>query len=133
MYLIGPGLSNHVDLSAAKLAIFGIEIARENAELGNRIKVRHNRSAHVYVFLGIAPIYDEGVRKLALSIDRNGAGGQIAGRRKKACADILNRICIDGRGGRTSGLQREQVSETAPVQWNGGHFTTCDHFPQLRG
>ena len=37
---IGPGLCHHVDDAASEAAIFGIHVARKDAELRNRVEIR---------------------------------------------------------------------------------------------
>jgi hypothetical protein len=92
MKLVGARFCDHIDLSAAVASVFRVEIAGKNAKLGNGIEIRNDRSARVHVFLGVAAVYDERIRKLALAVDRNRSRVQTAGRRKRADADVLLRV-----------------------------------------
>ena len=86
---VGPRLRDHADLAAAELAVFRVEVAGENPELGDGIQVGNDRRAHVDVLLDVASIQHEAVGEFALAVDRDGAGIQTAGRRKCADAHVL--------------------------------------------
>ena len=94
---IGPGFRDHVDLAAAELAVFRVEVAGENPELGDGIQVGNDRRAHVDVFFDVASIQHKAVGKFPLAVDRDGAGIQIAGGRKCADAHILSRVGCDAK------------------------------------
>ena len=92
MKLVGARFCDHVDLSAAVASVFCVEVAGKDAELGNGVEIRNDRSARVHVFFGVAAIHDEGIRKLALAVDRNRSRIKTAGGRKRADADVL--LCV---------------------------------------
>ena len=93
---IGAGFRDHVDLSAAEFAVFGVEVVGENPKLGDGIEVRNNRRAHVDVLFHVASIHDETVGEFPLAVDRDRAGIQISGGRQHARAHVLHGIGRDG-------------------------------------
>ena len=56
---VGAGFGHHVDLASAEFAVFRVEVARENPELGDGIQVGDDRGAHVDVFFDVASIQHE--------------------------------------------------------------------------
>ncbi len=131
---IGPGLGDHADLAAAELAVFGVEVAGEDAELGDGIEVGNDGRAHVDVFLDVAAVEHETVGEFALAVDGDGAGssGRPKGE-KGADADILGGCSAVSEGDRGhAGLQRKQVSaEAAAVQRHGCHLLAGDDLASL--
>ena len=96
---VGAGFRDDVDLAAAELAIFRVEVVGENPELGDGIEVGNDRRAHVDVFFDVASIHHEAIGEFPLAVDRDGAGIQIAGGRKRAGAHVLHRVGGDGSDG----------------------------------
>ena len=78
--IVTPGFGDDVDLSAAVLAVFGVEIIGENAELRDGIEIRNDGGAHVDVFFDVAAVDHEAVGEFTLAVDGNVARVQIAGR-----------------------------------------------------
>ncbi len=129
---IGPGLGYHFDLASAELAVLGIKATGENSEFGDRIQVGNDGRAHVDVFLDVASVQHKAIGEFALAVDRDGAGVQIAGRRKCARAHVLDRIGSDGRDRNDAGLKREQVRKAAAIERHGCHLFGRDDFAHLR-
>ena len=76
---IAPGLGDDVDHAAVVIAVLGIEVVGEDAELINRIEVRHDRRASIHVLLHVNPIHQETIGGFSLSVDRQISWIQIAG------------------------------------------------------
>ena len=114
---------NHGDQSAGVVPILGIDAVGENSELGNGIEIRDDGRAVVHVFFHIAAIYHKPVRAFLLSAHRKVAGIQIA--------RGTERLEFPGRLGDNSGLQRQQVRVTAPVQRYRVDLGTADDFTHL--
>ena len=129
---VRPRFGNHINLPAAKFPILSIEIIRQNAKLGDRIKIRNNRRAHIHVFFHVAAVHDEAIRKFPLSINRNRSRIQIARRRKHARAHILHRLRRNRSHRRNSRLQRQQIRKAPPVQRHRRHLRPVNHFAHLR-
>ena len=102
---VRAGFRHDVDLAAAELAVFRIEVVREDPELRDGIEVRNDRRAHVDVFFHVASIHEESVRKLPLAVDGNGAGIQIAGGGECAGTHVLDCFRRDGSDRSYAGLQ----------------------------
>ena len=130
--LVGAGLGNHADLSAARVAILRIHVAGQNAELGDRIQVWDHGRAHGERLLHLGAVHRESIGELALSIDRKRAGIQISRRRNNTGARRGKRP--RGKRGcrRNSWLQRQQVGKAAPVQRNSGRLRTLNYLAKLR-
>ena len=75
---VAARLGDDIDLAAAILAIFGIEIIGENSELGDGVQIGNDRSAHVDVFFDVAAIHHKAVGEFALAVNGNGAGIQVS-------------------------------------------------------
>jgi hypothetical protein len=89
--LVRAGFGYHIDLSAAVLAVLCVEIACQEAELGDGIKVGNDGGSGVDHFFDVASIHDEGVGEFALAVDGNRAVIQVAGGRKRAHAAVRKR------------------------------------------
>ena len=44
--LVGAGLGDHVDLGACVVSVLGVAVVRDDAEFGNRVKVRDDDRSH---------------------------------------------------------------------------------------
>ena len=60
---IAAGLGDHADLAAAEFPVFGVKVAGDDAELGDRVEVGHDGRARVHVFFRIGAVHAEGVGK----------------------------------------------------------------------
>ena len=115
MERVGAGLGDDVDLAAAELAVLGVEVTGENAELGDGIEVGNDGRAHVDVFFDVAAVDDEGVGKFALAVDGDCAGIQIAGGGKRAGADILHGVGLMDVTGATPGCSERRSVKLRPL------------------
>ena len=95
--IVVPGFCDHIDLPRRKLSILGIEVARDNAEFRDRVKVGNNRRACIYIFFCVAPVHAEVVRRLPLSIHRNRAGVERPRWIENGRAHVLNGVGADCR------------------------------------
>jgi hypothetical protein len=102
---IRPRFGYNIDLSAAELAVFGVEVVGENAEFVDGIEVGNNRRAHVDVFFNIASVDQKAVGEFALAVNRDRARIQISGGRERGRAHILHRAGRDRRGRRNPWLK----------------------------
>src|ERR1700678_4124409 len=132
MKSVASGFSDDIDLAAAEFSILRVEVAGDNAELINRIQVGNHGRAGVDILFHVGAVHAEIVGELPLPIHREGARIERARRVENGGAYILY-----GSGGNrclrsNSGLQREQVSVGAAVEWNRGHLPSGDHLAQLR-
>ena len=129
---IGTGLSYNVDLAAAELAVFGIEVIGENPKFINGIEVGNDRRPHVDVFFDIASIDHKAVGKFPLAVNRDGAGIQISGGRERGRAHVLHHVGRDGSGWRNPWLKRKQIRKAPSVEGYRGHPRTGDDLAYLR-
>jgi hypothetical protein len=65
---IVAGFGNDVDLATTEFPVLCIKIASNDAELGDRIKIRNDGCAGIHIFFGIAPVHTEVVGKLSLAV-----------------------------------------------------------------
>ncbi len=128
---VGAGLRDHVDLASAELAVFRVEVAGENPELGDGIQVGNDRRAHVDVLFDVASIQHKAVGEFPLAVDRDGAGIQIAGGRKCADAHILAVFGCQRGDGNDAGLKGKQVREAAAIERHGRHLLAGDDLAHL--
>jgi hypothetical protein len=76
--LVASRFSNYIN--DALVAVFGVEIVRENAELGDRIEIGNDGSAAIHEFFDIPAVHYEAVGVFALPTD--GLGCPDSGCRK---------------------------------------------------
>ncbi len=126
------GFCNHADLPAAELPILGVEVARHNAKLGNRIQVGNDRRARIHILFRVAAVHAEVVCGLPLPVDGNRAGIQRARWIENRRAHILHSARPDRGRWSHARLQREKIGEAAPIQRHRRHLASADHFAQLR-
>ena len=129
---IAARFGDDADLAAAVLAVFGVVVAGDDAELGDGIEVGNDGRAGVHILFRIAAVHAEIIRRFALAVDGKIARVQRAGGVQDRCPDILHRRRSDRRGGSDAGLQRKQVGVAASVQRNSGHLPPPNHLARLR-
>jgi len=66
--LVASGFCDDADLAAAELSVLGVEVAGDDAELGDGVEIWNDGRAGVDVFFGVASVDDEGVGELALAV-----------------------------------------------------------------
>ena len=76
---VGSGLGDDVDLTAAVVAVFCIEVIGNNAKLSDRVKVWNQRGAVVHAFLRISSIDHESIGARSAAVDGLSSVGKIAG------------------------------------------------------
>src|SRR5678815_4840227 len=76
---IRSGFGNHIDLATRIVPIFSVKIVGDNTEFSNRIQVWNNRCARESKFLNCRSIQQKSIGRLALPVDRQVPGIQIAG------------------------------------------------------
>ena len=132
MNLVRSGLGNYLDLSTTEAAILGVEVRDENAKLVDGIEIGHDGGAGVHVLFHIRAVHDEGIRELALAVDRDGSRIERSRGRKLGCAYVLNGLA-GNRGLRRYPACRDNKSVlAATVQRNGCHLPPRDDFSELR-
>ncbi len=129
---VGAGLGDDADLAAAELAILGVEVAGDDAELGDGVEVGDDGGAGVDVFFDVAAVDAEEVGELALPVDRDGAGIESAGGIEDGGAHVLHGGGGDGGRGSNASLQREQIGVAAAVERHRGHLPAGDDLAHLR-
>ena len=125
------GFCNHADLTAAKLSILGVEVARHDAKLRNRIQVGNDRRTCVHVFFRVAAIHVEVIRSLTLPVHGNRAGIERTRWIENRRAHVLDGIGPDGGRRSHTRLQREKIGVTASVQRRRHHLPSADDLAQL--
>ena len=104
---IAARLGDDVDDAAIVVTVLGIEVVRQDAELIDRVEVRHDRCAAVHVLLDVATIHEKAVRGFALATDRHITRVELSGRRDRAGhARHDHRIGLDRRRRYDAGLNR---------------------------
>ena len=134
MIRVAAGLGDDVDHPTVVVAVFGIEVVGENAELLNGVQVRNYRRSAVHVLLHIDGVYHESVGRFALAIDGNVSGIRVARRIDGARhARHDHRRWSQGRHRTDARLNREQASVAAAVQRNRLDLRVRHYFSQMSG
>ena len=122
-------LGHDIDLTAAVVSVFRVEVIGDDAEFGNRIQIGNDRRTVRLAFLNVRTVHHESIGGLALTVDRLAAGIQ----------STVHWAIVDtghaGVGGgvrRNARLQGQQVGESAAIQRNRGHGLTADNLAHLR-
>jgi hypothetical protein len=98
MELVVTGTGGDLNLTAAEVPVFRIEVGGEHLKLLNRIEVRHKGSAHVEVVLCRCSINGEAVCGLSLPTDREISRVEIAGRRRAGASGYNHGVRLPGTG-----------------------------------
>ncbi len=131
MKVVGAGFGDDIDLAAAELAVLGVEVIREDAELGDGIEIGNDCRAHVDVFFDVASIHDETVGEFPLAVDRDGAGIQIAGGREHGRAHVLHGVGGNRSDRSDSGLESQQIRVASAIERHSRHLRAGDNFAHL--
>ena len=132
MQLVGAGLGDHIDDAAAVVAVLGVEVVGQDAELGDRIEIGHDGSAAVHQLLHVAAVDHEAVGVFALAADRLVAGVQTAGgsnRHRSAGHD--DRVGLLRGHRHDARLKRQKIGEAAAVERDRGHDLAANDFAHL--
>src|ERR1700716_3427061 len=125
MQRVGARFGNHIDLAAAVVAVFGVVVVGENAELGQRVKIGNSCGATVAELLNDKAIEKKAVFRLTLPVDRQRSGVETAGdeRNRKSRGIESSRVsACHARGLRNhSRLQSQQIGVAPSDQWHRGH------------
>ena len=132
MKFVGARFRNDVDLPSAVSSVFRIEVAGEDAELGDGVEIGNDRRPRVHVFFGVGAVHDERIRKLPLAVDRNRSRVQSPGGRKRADADVLLGVGSQRGYRNDAGLEGKQIGIAPPIQGHRGHFRAADDLAHLR-
>ncbi len=128
---VAAGFGDDADLAAAELTDLGVEVAGDDAELGDGVEIGNDGGSGVYVFFGIAAVDGEVVGKFALAVDGDGAGVEGSGGIEDGGSDVLNGGVGDGCAGGDACLQGQEIGEAASVEGNGGHLAAGDDLAEL--
>ena len=133
MILVAARLRDDVDDAAVVVAVLGVEVVRQDAELGNRVEVRHDRRAAIHVLLHAPAVDHKAVRALALPVDRHVTRVQLARRLDRAGdARHDDRVRFHRADGCDARLDGKQVSITAAVERERRHVLGGDDLAELR-
>ena len=75
---VGSGLGDDIDLAAAVVAIFGIEVIGNNAKFGDRVQIWNERGAIVNAFLRVSSIDHEPICTRSTAVDGLSSVGKVA-------------------------------------------------------
>ncbi len=130
---VAAGFGHHIHQPAVIVPILGVEVAGQHPELLDGIQVWDHRCSAVHVFLHVDGIYDEAVRRFALSIDRNVSRIQIPGRiNGSGHAGHDHRSGRQGRDRADTRLNRQQIRIAAAVQGNRFDLAVGNDLPKVR-
>src|SRR5262249_47766943 len=108
---------------AAEAAVFGVEAVGDQAELGYRIDIRDDGSAHIPAFAHIAAVDQKRIRAFPLPVD-----GDVAGTERTRYRAVRYRARCRRRH---AWLQAQQVNIAAAVQRESENLLFLDHLPDL--
>ena len=129
MKVVGARLGDYVDLPAAVIAIFGIEVVGDNAKFRNRVEIGNDGSAVILPLFDICAVDHETIGRLALAIHGLVTGIQAAVDRAIAntrSASISRRIRGNTR------LQRQEIGICSTVKRHRGYALGVNHLAHLR-
>ena len=124
MDFIGSCLRHYINNATAVVAEFGVEIIGQDAELGNRVEIGHNRSAAIHQLLYISSVYHVPVGIFPLAADGLVARVENTGRRNRyRRSRHHDRVGQLSRDRNDAGLEGQKVGETSSVEGNRGHLS----------
>ncbi len=131
---VAAGLGDDANHPAVVVAVFGVEIVGEDAQLLDGIEVGNDRGSAVHMLLHVDGIHHEAVSGFALAVDGNVAGIRVA-RRIDRAGDAGHDHRGWGEGGHRSDarLDGEQVRIAAAIQGNGLDLCCGKHCTKVRG
>ena len=130
---VAARLGHDVDDAAVVVAVFRIEVVRQQPELFDGIEIRHDAGAAVHPLLDVAAVDVEAVRGLALTADRHDAGIEPARRRDRAGdAGHDDAVGLNGRRRDDARLNRQQVRVAAAVERQRRHRLRRHDLAKLR-
>jgi hypothetical protein len=131
---IAARLGHNIDDAAVVVAVFRIEVVRQESELLDRIEVGHDTGAAVHALLDVAAVDVEAVRGLTLAAHGDDPGVQ-ASRRVHRARDAGHDDAVGlNRGHRNDArLNRQEVSVAAAVQRQRSHRRRRNDFSELCG
>ena len=129
---VAARLRDDVDDAAVVVAVLGIEVVGEQAELFDRIEIRHDTRAAVHAFLHVAAVDVEAVRGFALAAHRHDAGIEPAGGcHRTGHAGHDDAVRLNRRRRNDAGLNRQQIRVAAAVQRQRRHRRRRDDLAEL--
>jgi hypothetical protein len=108
-----------------------VEVAGEDAELGNGVEIRNDRRSRIHVFFRVAAVYNECIREFPLAVDRDRSGVQTSGRRERTDANVLLRVGGERSSGNNTRLEGEQIGVTPAIEGHRRHLRARDDFAHL--
>ena len=130
--IVCSGLRGDDDLPTAEVSVLCAEIARENAEFRDRIKIGHHARDVVEVLFDRAAVHRKAICSLPLTADRNIAGVEIARWRSGGATRHHDGIRLLGTLRNHASLQSQKIREAPSIQRNGQQFLLPHGFAHLR-
>ena len=131
MPIAGTGFGRDQHLAAAEVTVLGVERVGQNSQLLNGIQIGDYRGAHVEVLLRRAAVDIKPVAGLALPVDGQVAGIEIAGRRRAGAAGHDDGVGLLRAGGNHARLERQHVGVAAAGNRHGSSRGRGDRFSHL--
>src|SRR5258708_32749456 len=69
--VVGAGLGDGIHYRAPEFSVFGVNTVGDQPKFLDGIQVGNQSGTHVAAFADVAAVHQEGVRRLALAIDRD--------------------------------------------------------------
>ena len=133
---VGTAVGNYVDLAAAVVAVFGVIVIRQNAELCDRIQVWNGCRPAVPALLHRRAVQQESVVRLSLAVHRQRPRTQIARDLGNGESGGVEDAAIRATHARCARyhprLQRQQICVAARDQRHRCDAVPFNHFTQLR-
>ena len=129
---VGTGLGHDVDDAAGETAILGIDVARQDAELGNGVEVGNDAGLLTDRLLHAYAVQIEGIVRFALSVD-----GKLTGIGLTRCGNGAEAAsgagigCTARRDRDDTRLYRQQIGVAAAVQRNVYNLLALDRLTDL--
>ncbi len=132
MEVAGAGFADDGDDAAVVVAVLGIEVGGEDAELFDGVEVGNDGGAAVHVLLHVDSVDHEAVGGFALAVDGEVAGVGVAGGVDAAGdAGHDDGAGQEGGDGSDAGLDGEQIGVAAAVEGESGHLAGGDDFAEV--
>ena len=112
--MIAARLGGDQHLSAAEVAVLGVEVAGQHAKVVDRIEIRYHGGSVVEVFFNHAAVHVEAVGRLALAAHRHVPGIQVAGGRCVGAAGHDDGIGLGELAGTTPGCMEMRSVKLRP-------------------
>jgi hypothetical protein len=130
--VVSAGLRDDFDDAAGEAPILGIYVARKNAELGNRVKIRNDPGLLADGLLHACAVEVVGVVGLALTMNRELSSFGACGGHCAKSAARAGITCSSGSNRCDASLNCQQVGIAPSIEWNIDHLLAFDRLSDLR-